>query len=309
MNRCRTLLCFDATANLNACPFLVLQHASHVTMSVVKLIARITDDRENKGTATAQDRHDSTFGINSDPLTHFACVFSALIHDLDHPGIPNQILSKENPTLARHYNNRSIAEQQSFDLAWGLLMEDRYDKLRTAIFQTEAEKTRFRQIVVNSVMATDLMDPALKQLRDNRWNKAFAASSGSAMLTQEDANRKATIIIEHILQASDVAHTMQHWHIYRKWNQALFKEMFLAYQEGRSTTDPSEFWYHGEIAFFDSYIIPLAKKLKECGVFGSSSDEYLNYAENNKKEWIAKGRQVVEEMVQECEADLNSNEN
>jgi hypothetical protein len=28
-----------------------------------------------------------------------------------------------------------------------------------------------------------------------------------------------------------------------------------------------------EIGFFDFYIIPLAKKLKECGVFGVSSDE------------------------------------
>jgi hypothetical protein len=28
-----------------------------------------------------------------------------------------------------------------------------------------------------------------------------------------------------------------------------------------------------EIGFFDFYIIPLAKKLKDCGVFGVSSDE------------------------------------
>lgn len=30
------------------------------------------------------------------------------------------------------------------------------------------------------------------------------------------------------------------------------------------------------------YIIPLAKKLKECQVFGVSSDEYRNYAEKNR---------------------------
>jgi len=40
--------------------------------------------------------------------------------------------------------------------------------------------------------------------------------------------------------------------------------------------------YKGEIGFFDFYIIPLAKKLKECGVFGVSSDEYLNYATKNR---------------------------
>jgi hypothetical protein len=32
-------------------------------------------------------------------------------------------------------------------------------------------------------------------------------------------------------------------------------------------------WYKGEIGFLDFYIIPLAKKLKDCGVFGVSSDE------------------------------------
>jgi hypothetical protein len=45
--------------------------------------------------------------------------------------------------------------------------------------------------------------------------------------------------------------------------------------------DPSENWYQGEIGF-DFYIIPLAK-LKDCGVFGVSSDEYLNYALKNRQ--------------------------
>jgi hypothetical protein len=39
--------------------------------------------------------------------------------------------------------------------------------------------------------------------------------------------------------------------------------------------DPAAFWYKGEIGFFDNYIIPLAKKLKDCNVFGASSDECL----------------------------------
>ena len=55
----------------------------------------------------------------------------------------------------------------------------------------------------------------------------------------------------------------------------------------------------GEIGFFDFYIIPLAKKLKECGVFGISSDEYLNYAMSNRLEWEEKGESVVAELVEE----------
>jgi hypothetical protein len=68
---------------------------------------------------------------------------------------------------------------------------------------------------------------------------------------------------------------------------------YKAYREGRADKDPSESWYQGEIGFFDFYIIPLAKKLQECGVFGVSSDEFLSYAMNNRKEWELKGREVV----------------
>ena len=78
----------------------------------------------------------------------------------------------------------------------------------------------------------------------------------------------------------------------------MFLEMYQAYKDGRTDKDPTEFWYKGEIGFFDFYIIPLAKKLKECGVFGVSSDEYLNYATKNRKEWEQRGQQVMEEYVE-----------
>ena len=37
-------------------------------------------------------------------------------------------------------------------------------------------------------------------------------------------------------------------------------------------------------------------------MFGVSSDEYLNYALNNRKQWEGSGRQVVEEMVESVKA-------
>jgi hypothetical protein len=62
-------------------------------------------------------------------------------------------------------------------------------------------------------------------------------------------------------------------HIYQKWNERLFAEMLDAYKTGRWGRDPVPGWYEGELGFFDNYVIPLAKKLKDCGVFGVSSDE------------------------------------
>eukprot|EP00980_Cylindrotheca_fusiformis_P017450 scaffold5439_cov132-Cylindrotheca_fusiformis.AAC.9 len=277
------------------------EHASHVTMSVRKLLGRIVaPDIDGDD---AQELHDHTYGITSDPLTQFAVVLSALLHDVDHSGVSNAQLVKEGIDIAKLYNNKSVAEQNSIDLSWTLLMLDRFAVLRQAIYSTEDELRRFRQLVVNTVLATDIMDKELQTIRKVRWDKAFSEAANFRNDTVvETTNRKATIVIEHLIQASDIAHTMQHWQVYRKWNARLFFEMYKAYKSGRAAKDPSEFWYEGEIGFFDFYIIPLAKKLEECGVFGVSSHEYLNYAEQNRKEWEAKGRSVVKELAMEAES-------
>jgi hypothetical protein len=105
-----------------------------------------------------------------------------------------------------------------------------------------------------------------------------------------------------LIQASDVAHTMQHWNIYRKWNTLFFEECYKAYLEGRAEADPALTWYQGELGFFDFYIIPLALKLKDCGAFGVSGDEYRVYAVRNRKEWENQGREIVEDMVNAARA-------
>ena len=53
----------------------------------------------------------------------------------------------------------------------------------------------------------------------------------------------------------------------------------------------------GKLVFLTFYIIPLANKLKECGVFGVSSVEYLPYALQNRSEWEQRGEDLVVEMV------------
>jgi hypothetical protein len=92
------------------------EHASHVVMSVTKLLSRIVapdlEFHENSAEG-GKTLHDHTYGITSDPLTQFACVFSALIHDVDHLGIPNAQIVKEKLPLANHYKNQSVAEQNS----------------------------------------------------------------------------------------------------------------------------------------------------------------------------------------------------
>ena len=77
------------------------------------------------------------------------------VSSADHTGVPNTQLAKENPEFAKIYKDRSVAEQNSVDVAWDLLFDDCYADLRATIYTTDDELQRFRQLVVNSVMATE----------------------------------------------------------------------------------------------------------------------------------------------------------
>jgi 3'5'-cyclic nucleotide phosphodiesterase len=270
------------------------EHATHVLMSVMKLLGRITNSTDADQASATMERQ-----FYSDPLLQFGCVLSALVHDIDHQGVSNMQLVQEGHKLASRYNNKAVAEQNSIDIAWTMFMSAEYSQFRKAVCPCDHQLRRLRQLLINSIIATDIVDKDLKEDRNSRWEKAFLSDQSMLSVdSRQIMNRRTTLVLEHLIQASDVSHCMQHWQVYRKWNERLFQEMYQAYAVGRAARDPSEFWYQGELGFFDFYIIPLAKKLRDCQVFGVSSDEFLNYAQQNREEWERRGEEIVAEMMQ-----------
>lgn len=168
-------------------------------MSAKKLLERVI----SPGNWSDEKYIETANLIRSDPLTLFAILFSALIHDIDHAGVPNSQLINEEAPVSLQHNVGSCAEQNSIVLAWELLMDSQFVNLRKSLFANDAEMKRFRQIIINAVMATDLFDKDLKSKRERRWSEEFESGT-------QNADRRATIVIEHIIQAADVSHTMQH---------------------------------------------------------------------------------------------------
>jgi hypothetical protein len=175
-------------------------------MSVNKLLHRIvavdynehaTNAEINPQDETTAKIHEYTHGICSDPMAILAIVFSALIHDVDHQGISNVQLAKEEPEMGEMYRQTSVAEQNSIDVAWDELMSPRFDNMRKFIFGTQGELLRFRQLLVNVVMATDIFDKTINDRRKERWERAFNPPQGATK--QEINNLRATIVIEHIV--------------------------------------------------------------------------------------------------------------
>jgi len=306
------------------------EHASNVLGAVDRLIGLVSLPKGGRDYRNLK----YGYGVAREPWNHFALVFSAMIHDVDHngklttpvakepflfisvtdqfcfTGVPNAQLIKEKAHVAGAYKNKCVAEQNSIELAWNLLMEPCYRELREGIFKHRHELTSFRKLVVTAVMATDIADIELKALRKGRAEDAMKiqddiSDSGSDM---ELVSRKATFVMETLIQVADVSHTMGCFSTFKKWNHRLYREMYKAYRNGRAEQDPTLTWYKGEFGFFDYYIIPLAKKLNDCGIYGDSSLAYVHNAVENRRLWEEQGKSLVKGYIAEREAEEKSNQ-
>lgn len=106
---------------------------------------------------------------------------------------------------------------------------------------------------------------------------------------------KASTVLEQMIQAADVAHSMQSWEVFMKWNTKLYDELWAAKLKGRGP-DVSANWFKGQMGFFDHYILPLAKRLEQSGVFGKSGEIFAKNLEKNRTRWLEEGEDRCKDM-------------
>ena len=234
--------------------------------------------------------HQSTYGLSSDPLAQFAVVFAALVHDVDHPGVSNEQLQSEKAAIAVKYRYKSSAEQHAINTAWELLHHSTFASLRSAVLACDHDSQRFRQMLVNTVMATDLVDDELIQARENRWQQAFHGQ-------RRNPARQTTCVMEHLVLLASLSYAVQGWQTFCKWNERLYLENHRAFVAGRGLHDPTRSWITTNRIFFVEVVVPLTKRLKECAVFGGAAETFLVRATENKLKWKAFGNEICAEMV------------
>jgi class 3 adenylate cyclase len=79
----------------NSNPFHNFEHASHVVMSTKSLLDCVDKPSSDKNSTR----------LSLDPLVRLAIVFGALVHDVDHLGVPNSQLIKERTSVATLYKD------------------------------------------------------------------------------------------------------------------------------------------------------------------------------------------------------------
>jgi hypothetical protein len=151
-------------------PYHNVEHCYHVVISVNKLMDLILNTQDMN---IPKMERPSTFGFRDDPLMQLALLFAALIHDVEHQGIPNRQLMMEDDVLAIQYNDQSIAEHRSLYIGFSELLKPEYKDLRSAVFPEMEDYRRFRKAVVDLVLTTDIASPERTQIGKSKWKEAF----------------------------------------------------------------------------------------------------------------------------------------
>jgi hypothetical protein len=316
------------------------EHASHVVMTADRLLKRILDAHPDEKLSTGENRifgdgdavsgssesdpassgvghygghGDDILPLLSDPLVQFAIVFSAMIHDVNHPGAAANLPNAQTKQTRSDGKFDEMIGHHSFIFAWDLLLSEKFGELRKCIMASPGDALCFRQVVLHCVVSAASTEKMIVSQRRRNWSVAFHQQKQQEIREQSSSvtNLKATCIIELLMQAADMAHAMQTWHIYQRWTEKLFLECYyreidlavidlgeksntLAEQSPtKGHASSRDKWYAGELEFFEKHVIPVANKLKESGLLGSASDVYLNNAIENRQEWTLQGKEVI----------------
>ena len=111
---------------------------------------------------------------------------------------------------------------------------------------------------------------------------------------------RASVVMEQLLKAADVAPNMQGWDQLEKWSGRLFFELMDSFEAGRGE-DPRQGWFRNQITFLESYMLPLARRLHATQVFGDTiGPMFAQIVEDNRDRWISDGVLLTAQITQKC---------
>jgi hypothetical protein len=122
-------------------------------------------------------------------LEIFTAIFSAAIHDVDHPGLTNQYLINTGSELALMYNDESVLENHHLAVAFKILQNESRD-----IFKDVSKKQRqiIRKMAIELVLATD-MSKHMSLLAELKTMVETKKVAGSGSVVLENYQDKITV--------------------------------------------------------------------------------------------------------------------
>lgn len=205
------------------------------------------------------------------PLHHLSLIFSALCHDLDHPGLNNSYQINAGTDLAMFYNDQSPLENHHCTTAFKLLSHSNITE-----HVLKHQYVAFRDAVIQCILATDLAkhDDILGRFLKIVPNFNFA----------DDSHTKLLMMI--VIKTADISNEVRPQCCASKWMNLLFQEYFhqsdlekfsglpVASYMNRSLVDKSQ----SQVFFIQNLLIPLLRSLTPLS---HNIQEIINAADLN----------------------------
>ena len=301
------------------------EHASHVMISMNRLIFQLEQmNNEDLGSHGARLK---------DPLVIFTLLLAALVHDVCHYGKSNSILRDQQHQISKlypkHYAERfsmdtaiELLLNEEFSNFRDAFIPDTLSKLSfvklfycslliTDIALTESVQGGISRFHFVNAMQTTYHDDNKKADKETDYDPTLCPLTGILdeiclkVVTREDkekhkeqlsiskSNLELCMLSEHLMQTCDVAHLMQGWKNYVKWNFRLYKELLVCHREGL-IPDPSTNWVKGQTSFVEAYVYPLAARTESS--MGNFANLQSSTKENNDR-WGREGSLILNIFV------------
>lgn len=160
----------------------------------------------------------------------FIILISALIHDLDHPGLTNAFMINSGSPMALLYNDISVIESHSCTFFFGLVKE----KTQNIFYSFRpSEFTKMRSMVISLILASDNANH-FDMLQDcsrvlDMWEAEIGMPVRSSIADTpipDLRDESRLTILSTVLHSADIANPCKPWEISNKWSDCLVEEFF-----------------------------------------------------------------------------------
>lgn len=227
----------------------------------------VTDISGQRAWFNVEEASYGVMGANFTSLELMALYVAAAMHDYDHPGRTNAFLVSTHAKEAILYNDRSVLENHHAAAAWSLLLSN--DECNFLKFLDKAEFKRFRYLVIEAILATDLKRHFEIVAEFN--SKANEEDSPGVDWTQEDDR---LLVMEIAIKLADINGPCKIHDIHVQWTFRIAEEFYEQGDEEAELGLPiSPFMdrEHPQLArlqesFINHLVAPLCKACAEAGI-------------------------------------------
>ena len=201
-------------------------------------------------------------------IDKFAVLIAASVHDVGHPGHNNIYEVNTESELAVRYNDKSVLENMHIALAWKLLQSSDSNIL---INFTRDERKRFRLILIESVLATDMSKHAIHSETLNLLVESDKQSANLIDSNEFDSLSWSLKFLPVALHTADLANPAKATVFYTEWVDRLMTEFFnqgdLERAQGLPISDLCDRHkvnvHAGQVGFINFVIRPWFEMFKE----------------------------------------------